>query len=229
MAHHPPPSWQSSEGLIVAAFRHGPLWNFSYLIACEETREAAVIDPAWDVPAILEAAEQRGLHISMALLSHNHSDHANGLRDLVAATEARALAHAGDERGLRPHFERAHTFQSGEAFELGDLALEALGSPGHTPGSVTFRIAGRIFTGDTLAVGSPGTPGPEAGALEALWESTTILRSLPAGTLIHPGHDSGVTPQANLAAELERNPALRATSLEEFRAAVERATGRAHR
>ena len=80
--------------LIVVPFRHGPFWTFSYLIGCSETRQAAVIDPAWDAPAILAAAATHGLEVRTVLLTHSHSDHINGLRDVLGASDARVFVHA---------------------------------------------------------------------------------------------------------------------------------------
>lgn len=227
MAHHPPPSWQSSEGLTVAAFRHGPLWNFSYLIACEETGEAAVIDPAWDVPAILEAAEQRGLRIGTVLLTHNHSDHANGLTELLEATNSVAFLHREEAAGLAAAaVGRATTFGDSEEIELGCVRCSLWHTPGHTRGSASFYAAGRLFSGDTLTVGSPGTPGPEVDAVEVLWQTMSRLRTLPDQTLLHPGHDSGPRRVGVFGMERESNAALRANDLHEFVLAVERSTGR---
>lgn len=228
MAHHPPPQWSSNDGLLVARFRHGPLWNFSYLLACAETGEAAVIDPAWDAGAILEAAAGRGFRITTVLLTHSHSDHANGVAEVAAASGARTFVHVLDEAGLRAHTADATSFAGEEAFLLGRQRVAAHHTPGHTAGSVTFRAGTMLFTGDTLAVGSPGTPGPEAGSLELLWHSTRTLAELDGQLLVHPGHDSGPEPAATLSVERARNPGLLAATLEEFRAAVERATGRSH-
>ena len=228
MAHHPPPQWDAANGLLVARFRHGPLWNFSYLIADEATGDATVIDPAWDAAGIVAAAAGRGLRIAKVLLTHSHSDHANGVAEIAAATGARVFVHDADAVGLDPHFGSATTFAGREAFALGRHVIRARLTPGHTAGSVTYSVDGRLFTGDTLAVGSPGTPGPERGSLERLWESTVLLGGEERDTVIHPGHDSGPEAFATLEAEFERNPALLANSLEAFRAAVERATGRAH-
>ena len=228
MAHHPPPRWTSTDGLLVARFRHGPLWNFSYLLACAETGEAAVVDPAWDPAAIVAAAEGRGFRITTTLLTHSHSDHANGVAELAAASGARTFVHVSDEAGLRAHTAEATSFAGEESFLVGLHSVVAHHTPGHTPGSVTFQTQSVLFTGDTLAVGSPGTPGPEPGSLEALWRSTRALAAFGGGFVIHPGHDSGPQPAAELTEERDRNPALRAVTLDEFRAAVERATGRSH-
>ncbi len=228
MPHHPPTHWKSVDGLVVARFRHGPLWNFSYLLACSETGEAAVIDPAWDAEAMAAAAAGRGLRITTILLTHGHSDHVNGVAALVAATRARAFVHALDEDGLRAHGAEATSFSGGESFSFGGHEAVALHTPGHTPGSVTFQAGRLLFTGDTLAVGSPGTPGPAGGSLEALWQSTRLVAGMHDEMMVHPGHDSGPEPAARLEVERARNPALLAATLAEFRVAVERATGRSH-
>ncbi|MEO8540657.1 MAG: MBL fold metallo-hydrolase [bacterium] len=215
--------------MTVVRFRHGPLWNFSYLIACEATGEAAVIDPAWDVPAILTEANTRGLGITNALLTHAHSDHANGLAEIVATTGAQVVLHDAEARlAIAQLGDLPTTFRHVDEFVLGEIAVRLVCTPGHTQGSVCFWAGGRLFTGDSMNVASPGTPGPEPGSLAMLWESTQVLRSLPPDTVLCPGHDSGPMPQSTLSAELRLNPAFTASSLEEFRAAVERATGRSH-
>jgi len=217
--------------LEVVALRHGPLWNFTYLLACLESGEAAVIDPAWDVAGILDAARARDLGIKKVLLTHSHSDHVNGARELAEASGARVFAHHAEAGDLRPVLGGdLNTLSTDDVLEVGSIPLRTLHTPGHTAGSVSFLAGGRLFVGDTLNVGSPGTPGPEAGSLEALWRSTLeVLGCLPDETVIHPGHDSGPSPESLLGSEKRGNPALRAQSLEEFVVAVERATGRRHR
>lgn len=215
---------------LVLPFRHGPFWNFSYLVACPETREAAVIDPAWDVAAIVKAANERGLDLRTILLTHSHSDHANGVEALVEATGADVFVHPAESNELRAHF-RGEVFElaAGEPLRVGRTAIEALHTPGHSPGSMSFLAEGRLFTGDTIGVGGIGRPGPDRNSVEALWDSAARLGALPASTIIHPGHDEGPSPWSTLEAELERVPALRARSFSEFTRALERSTGRKHR
>src|SRR5437016_3865292 len=81
---HPP-------SLEILQMEVGEMENFVYLIACTATGEAAVVDPAWEVPAILEQAHAAGWHITHALLTHHHHDHINGVAALVEATDATVI------------------------------------------------------------------------------------------------------------------------------------------
>ena len=218
------------DGLFVLPLRQGPLWNFSYLVACEATREAAVIDPAWDTAAILAAAADRGLDIRWVLLTHSHSDHANGVAAVVEATGATVFVHESEANGLSDHFSGpAEVAGPGRTLPLGEVEVRALHTPGHSAGSLSFLAGGRLFAGDTLHVGGMGRPGPDRDAVEALWESARLLRALPPETIVHPGHDEGPTPSATLGDEIRRGPALSAESYAEFVEALERSTGRSHR
>ncbi len=213
--------------LVVVPFRHGPFWNFTYLVACSATGEAAVIDPAWDVDATIDTATSRGLRISTVLLTHSHSDHAHGTEDMVRRTGAAVLAHAAELPELRRLYGGPVVEVSGnETLALGEVLLRFLHTPGHTAGSVSILAGGHLFTGDTLAVGSVGRPGPGAELVEALWETVNrVLRSLPGDTIIRPGHDAGPGPYSALGDERDRVSALRATSFAEFAAEIQRGAG----
>ena len=217
-------------GVLVVPFRHGPFWNFSYLLACEATGEAAVIDPAWDAPRIAEESAKRGLRITTVLLTHSHSDHANGVAELVSATGARLFAHEAEANELRAHFTGPFEALANETtLAVGGLRVKSLHTPGHSPGSLSFLVEGRLFAGDTLHVGGVGRPGPGRDAVESLWESARSLRALPGETVLHPGHDEGPSAASTLEHELARVEALRAESYPAFVEALERATGRSHR
>jgi hydroxyacylglutathione hydrolase len=214
--------------LIVLPFRHGPFWNFSYLVACAETGEAAVIDPAWDVPAMLHAAQVNQLEIRTVLLTHTHSDHINGLGAMVEATGARVVVHGAELAALPPTvWPRVDVISGDETFALGNGPLRLLHTPGHSPGSITVLADGHVFSGDTLHVGGVGRPGPELDSLEALWESVRgKLTLLPDETILHPGHDEGPSATSTLGIERQRVGALTAGSFRHFVREMERSTGR---
>ena len=215
--------------LVVETFRRGPFWNFSYLIGCAETREAFVIDPAWDVDAILGAAAADSLEISTILLTHSHSDHVNGVSELAERTRARVLAHSEESNGLRAAgISQFGTFSRAESLRLGRHELRLLPLPGHSEGSTAILVQGRAFTGDALHVGGPGRPGPYPGAVEQLWGSLQQLCALDPDTVIHPGHDEGPSQTSTMGAEIARVPALAAESPEALAEELERVTGRKH-
>lgn len=216
-----------SEGLVVLSFRHGPFWNFTYLVACPETGEAVVIDPAWDIASVVDTADARGFRISTLLLTHAHSDHAHGTEDLARLTGAAVIAHAAELPELRRLYSGAVTEISGEeTLQVGAVPLRLLHTPGHSEGSISILADGLLFTGDTLAVGSVGRPGPGDEALEAMWNTVDrVLRQLPGETVVRPGHDSGPSPSSPLGEQRALVPALTATSLADFAVEIQRGAG----
>lgn len=203
--------------LLVRQLRLGPMDNFVYLIGDPASHAAAVVDPAWDVPAILDAAAGAGLLLAALLITHAHHDHTNGLRALLEKTAARVHAGDADADALGLPHRLAARLDTGAGIRLGNRTIRALSTPGHTPGSRCYLAPGALFSGDTLFVGACGRcdfddPGPRA-MLDSL---TRVLAPLPDDTVVYPGHDYDDIPSAPLAAVRRRNRALQIRDLEEF-------------
>jgi glyoxylase-like metal-dependent hydrolase (beta-lactamase superfamily II) len=197
------------DDLIVIRLRLGPFWNFSYIVGSRGSGEAVVIDPAWDVPAIVGRAAEAGLRIRAAVVTHAHTDHAHGLAALVEATRAAALVHAKDAPLLEAIYDGRFQPVAHEAeVDLGRLCARVLHTPGHTPGSVCVLAGDALFTGDTLMVGAIGRPGIESDDAEMARALRAALASLPDTTRVFPGHDYGPHPDSTLARERALNPAL---------------------
>lgn len=131
----------------------GPLQNFVYLIGSLETRECAVVDPAWDVPQILKTAEQDEMRITKVLVTHTHFDHINGVPEIVKATDARVLVHKKEAEALPIEKSNIVEVEGGHRISLGSIDLSLLHTPGHTPGSVCLQVADRLVASDTLFIG----------------------------------------------------------------------------
>jgi hydroxyacylglutathione hydrolase len=168
----------------------------SYLIACDRTRQAVVVDPRRDVDAYVEATRRHGLTLAVAIETHTHADFVSGAREL-AAFGARVVAGPGSDLQF-PFHETSH----GAVFHAGDIALEVLHTPGHTPEhiSIVVREPGhpaRVLTGDTLFVGAVGRPDllgadQARGLAEDLYDSLVDrLLTLPDDVEVHPGHGAG--------------------------------------
>lgn len=169
----------------------------SFLIACDRTREAAIVDPRRDIETYVSAARQHGLRLRFAIETHVHADFVSGSREL-AAIGARTIGGPGSAL----HFDH-HEVSDGEWLQLGDLSLQFLHTPGHTPEHISIVAQhpgepGRVFTGDTLFVGAVGRPdllGAEltrrlAGELyDSLFDK--LLASLDDAVEVHPGHGAG--------------------------------------
>ena len=205
----------------------------SYLVACERTRDAVVIDPRRDIDRYVAAARQHQLNIVAAIETHIHADFLSGARELAAAG-SRTIVGPGSSLKY-PSSE----VRDQERLTLGTLTLRFLHTPGHTPEhiSIVAEQPGeptRVFTGDTLFVGAVGRP-------DLLGE--TLMRRL-AGDLheslfckllgledhveVHPGHGAGslcgagigAEPHSTIVRERRSNPMLKHVDRDEFVAAV---------
>jgi hydroxyacylglutathione hydrolase len=165
------------------------LRNFQYLIACSQTGEALAIDPL-DARLALQAAKEHGYTITQILNTHEHLDHTAGNADVVKATGAKVLAHAGAARrigGVDRGLARGDVIKVGKTVEL-----EALDTPGHTLAHVCLLAHGdapALFCGDTLFSAGAGNchNGGDPGVLYETFVNQ--LAKLPDGTRVYPGHE----------------------------------------
>lgn len=192
-----------------------------YLVACEETGEAAVIDPGGEAERILKAVAERQLKVRYIINTHGHIDHVGANGRVKEATGAQILIHAADapylldeRRNLLLYLPEARgslapadrTLEEGEVISLGTtVRLTVLHTPGHTPGGICLVGDGLIFTGDTLFAGSIGrTDLPGGSYAELLRSIREKLLVYPDETIIYPGHG----PSSTLGAERATNPFL---------------------
>jgi hydroxyacylglutathione hydrolase len=205
----------------------------AYLVACPRTREAAVIDPRRDIGAVVAKVQEHGLSIAYAIETHIHADFVSGAREL-AARGARVVSGPGAD--LQFPF---HEARDRETLTLGDITLEILHTPGHTPEHISILVRepnqpARVFTGDTLFVGAVGRPdllGDDQARLLAdqLYDSL-FEHLLPLGddVEVHPGHGAGSLcgagigkdPHTTIGRERVFNPLLQISSKPAFITAV---------
>ncbi|HEU5317751.1 MAG TPA: MBL fold metallo-hydrolase [Chloroflexota bacterium] len=165
-----------------------------------------VIDPGAEPEPIIATATLGGRRVEAILITHRHQDHTGATAEVQKATSAPVYVHREDVEGVAAVAERAvKTFGDDGELLRGAVSVRTLHTPGHTPGSVTYVIsdggATAAFCGDTLFAGSAGNA--RAG-YDVLLRSLRKLASLPADTVLYPGHG----PQTTLANELEKNPFL---------------------
>ena len=175
----------------------------TYLVGDEDGGTAVMIDAGGPVEPLLEAIDARGLTLSHVLLTHHHYDHVCELEPVLARhPEAEVLAHElEDAEGVTGRL------APGDVVRAGDLSLEAVHTPGHTAGMLSFVVDGHVFTGDTLFKGSVGgVRAPGHTTFEDIKASImeTLLK-LPPETEIHPGH----TEPTTVADEWESNSFVR--------------------
>jgi hydroxyacylglutathione hydrolase len=177
--------------------------NFNYLVACAETGEALAIDPL-DFTRCLDAAKEKGWHITQILNTHEHGDHIGGNKGLVDATGATIIAHR-NAAGRIPNMSRG--VGAGDIIKVGKtVELECLDTPGHTMCHIcllSHTDQPGLFSGDTLFNAGAGNC-HNGGHPEELYETfSQQLEALGENTLIYPGHDYLLN---NLAFTLDREP-----------------------
>jgi hydroxyacylglutathione hydrolase len=178
-------------------------WDvYCYLVGCEKTRAAIVIDPGASPGKIAKKAERAGLSIKYIVNTHRHSDHIAGNAKLKKITGAKIVMHALDAvecAGIDIALSEEKKLQ------VGELDFQIIHTPGHTPGGICLYAKGQLFTGDTLFVGDSGRTDLPGGNRKTLGASLRNIMKLPGETVVWPGHDYGPTPKSTLAWEKKNN------------------------
>src|SRR5215471_2012379 len=187
--------------------------NFVYLIGDRETGEALVVDPAYDVDGILDVAAADDMRVTGALVTHYHPDHVGGsmmgytiagVDDLLEANPVpvhvqddeapwvQRVTNAGEGDLVRHH--------SGDVVTVGEIPIELIHTPGHTPGSQCFFVDGRyLVSGDTLFLEGCGRTDLPGGDPARLYESLTQkLAKIPDDAVLFPGHLYSAEPSATM-------------------------------
>lgn len=206
----------------VLAIEVGLLQNVCEILFCPETREAAVVDPAWEVDRLLREAHRLGVRIGKVLVTHTHHDHIEGVAELVAATGATVFVHPHEAAAVRPLARRVEPVSDRLDVAIGARGVRALETFGHTVGGTCYLADGYVVTGDVLFVGGCGRTDFPGGSTAALWASLQRLAALPEETVVYPGHNYGSTPTSTVGRELLENPFLLCPSFEAFRELRER-------
>lgn len=165
----------------------GPWDSNCYVVACPETGEAAIIDPAAEAERILEAVQR--LEVKYILLTHTHRDHTGALAEIRAATGAPLGVHHTEAGDLAPELVLAHD----DTIAVGKTNLRVVHTPGHSPGSVCFFVDGHLISGDTLFPNGPGHSRSPDAMHQLIDGITRQLFLLSEDTVIHPGHGAATT------------------------------------
>jgi hydroxyacylglutathione hydrolase len=186
----------------------GPLAVNCYIVGCETTREAVVIDPGDDANDILAALQQHQLTLKRIINTHAHFDHLGGVQPLKDATGAGFYLHEADLPLVRNYPQQAAYFglrvgpapqvdgylSEGDEILFGNEKLRVLHTPGHSPGGVSFAGNGVVFVGDELFLGSIGRTDLPGGNYEVLINAVrTKLFPLGDDVVVYPGHGPATT------------------------------------
>lgn len=205
--------------------------NFMYLIGDPVSRQAMVVDPAWDVGSLLDLAEEDGYKVTGALVTHYHPDHVGGnlfghqiegLQQVLERVSIPIYVNKHEAQGLvvvsGVSAGDLRSVDDGDTVRLGEHEIRFLHTPGHTPGSQCFLIGNRLVAGDTLFVRGCGRVDLPGGDPEAMYQTLNQkLAKLPADTVLFPGHNYGPTETSTLEDERRDNLYMRVGSLDEWR------------
>lgn len=207
--------------LIFDGFSVGPWESNCFIIGCGETKEGAVVDPGAEAGKILNRVKKLGLKINKIILTHGHPDHISALAEVQKATGAKVLIHGADAdmltdarrnlslyMGQKMEMDQADILlKDGDTIKVGNITLEVMHTPGHTPGGICLKCApDLVITGDTLFAGSVGRSDFPGGSHTQLIASIkTKLLKFPPNTSVYPGHGPGST----IGEEKRFNPFLR--------------------
>ena len=194
-----------------------------YIIADEETKETAIIDPSAEGEEILRIVKDNNLKVKYIINTHGHMDHIGANAKIKEATGAKILIHEDDRNLLSSPVKNLAIFwgkmtksppadrllKDGEIIPLGQLRLKVIHTPGHTRGSICLLVDDRLFTGDTLLRNSIGRADLPGGS-EKILVQRIKEKLLPLGdeVKIYPGHEEGTT----IGQERRDNPFLQVTS-----------------
>ena len=213
--------------LIIEQIEIGSMANFTYIVGSRSTREVAIVDPAWDIEGLIKHLEERDYTLTAALATHYHPDHVGGgmgghsivgVAELMEHKPVKVYVHKHEADGMKKVTALSDSdlvkVGSGDTLDVGNVQIEFLHTPGHTPGSQCFRVRNTLVSGDTLFIDGCGRVDLPGSNSEDMYHSLQKLKSLPDDTLLLPGHNYGQVPNATMAETKARNSYLSVQNLE---------------
>jgi len=190
--------------------QHGD--NFSYIIADDATREAAVVDSSFNAGEIIRVLKTENLKLKYVINTHGHPDHTAGNEELLSTFSAKTVAHKLSRINADVEVE------DGDFIHLGNVSIKVIHTPGHAPDSICLLIDNKkLLTGDTLFVGECGRTDLPGGDSRSMYDSLfSKLLKLDDAVEVYPGHDYGAKPYSTIGEERRTNYVLQPRSLMEF-------------
>jgi glyoxylase-like metal-dependent hydrolase (beta-lactamase superfamily II) len=185
--------------------------NFSYIIADEASGDAVVVDPSFNVDAIILILRDQNFNLKYIINTHGHVDHTAGNQDLKSTFHSKIVAHKLSRVNMDI------SVVDGDVIRLGALAIKVIHTPGHSPDGICLLVDGKLLTGDTLFVGECGRTDLAGGSTKDMYTSLLQkIAKLDGRTEVYPGHDYGPAPNSTIGQEKQTNYTLQSRTLEEF-------------
>ncbi len=206
--------------------------NLAYLIGDKQTKQAIIVDPAYDIAGILGVAEADGMEVVGALGTHYHADHVGGSlmgyevsgvaellekRDVPIHIQESEVPWVSRSTGLGPSELVGHS--GNDTISVGEVEIELIHTPGHTPGSQCFLVGDKLIAGDTLFLNGCGRTDLPGGDADQLYYSLVDrLAKIPDSTTLYPGHLYSPESSDSMERVRRNNYVFRPTSIEQWRA-----------
>jgi glyoxylase-like metal-dependent hydrolase (beta-lactamase superfamily II) len=189
----------------------GNMQNFTYIVEDEDTGEAIIIDPSWDLIELELIIKKNNLKIKYIVNTHHHFDHTLGNEAMVETTKAPIIQHESSK--LKNNIK----VKDGDLIEFGNSKLKVLHTPGHSQDSICLIGDGKIFSGDTLFVGNCGRIDLPGGSAKELYHSLfDVLYSLDDDLVLYSGHNYGHTETSTIGQEKITNHVMQKRTEQQF-------------
>ena len=189
----------------------GNMQNFSYIVEDDDTHEAIIIDPSWDLVELELIIKENDLKIKYIVNTHHHFDHTLGNEAMVKSTNAPIVQHEFSE------LKHDISVKDGDSIDFGNSKLKVLHTPGHSKDSVCLIGDGKLFSGDTLFVGNCGRIDLPGGSAQDLYHSLfDVLHSLDDDLVMYPGHNYGHSNVSTIGEEKTTNMIMQKRTEQQF-------------
>ena len=189
----------------------GNMQNFTYILEDEDTGEAIILDPSWNLDEIQQIITRKALTVKFIVNTHHHFDHTLGNEAISKITGAKIIQHESST------LDHDISVSDGHSIKFGNSELKVFHTPGHSKDSICLVGDGKIFTGDTLFVGNCGRVDLPGGSAKELYHSLhDILSKLDDDLILYSGHNYGSTPSSTIGNEKQTNFVMQKRTEEEF-------------
>lgn len=196
--------------MLVRQVEVGGMLNFAYIIGDKESGEGLVIDPSWEPERLYNMAREEGIRIRYIVNTHCHEDHVNGNAKMKELTGAIIAIHEAEAKYLRHFFppEADMKLNDGDRIDLRNISAAVMHTPGHSPGSICLMVGKKLFTGDTLFVGSCGRTDLPGGNDSEFHRTMQMIGRMDDSIEVYPGHNYGDIPISTIGREKMSNSCL---------------------
>jgi hydroxyacylglutathione hydrolase len=177
------------ESIQIEKLELGPFGTNTYILTCQKTTHSVIVDAPGEADKVLKRL--KGTNPNYILMTHNHMDHVDALADLKSALKVPLAAHKADADALPVKPDQF--LNDNDMISFGEIQLNVLHTPGHTPGSLCFLTGSYLISGDTIFPGGPGKTWTPAAFKQIVESLTTKIFVLPDETQLYPGHGEATT------------------------------------